>query len=125
MINVDSTGSTDNLERFLKRMQKPSFRTILERYGREGTDALSENTPIHSGLTADSWRFEIIEKDGIYSLAWHNTNVVTGIPVVILIQYGHGTKNGGWVEGYDFINPVVQPLFTTIADDLWSEVRNA
>lgn len=125
MINVDSTGSTDNLERFLKHMQKPSFRTILERYGREGTDALSANTPIQSGLTADSWRFEIIEKDGIYSLAWHNTNVVTGIPVVILIQYGHGTKNGGWVEGYDFINPVVQPLFTTIADDLWSEVRNA
>lgn len=123
MISVSSTGSFKNIDSFLSRMARKEMFENLERFGRMGVDALANATPVDSGLTASSWRYEIIRKRGSYSIVWNNTNVVNGIPVAILIQYGHGTGTGGWVEGRDFINPVIRPLFDQIANEVWEKVR--
>lgn len=95
----------------------------LDNYGKQGVDALAAATPIESGLTAQSWRYEVVKRKRGYSLVWRNTNVVSGVPVAILIQYGHATGTGGWVEGIDYINPVILPLFEKIADEIWKEVK--
>lgn len=98
---------------------------ILDYYGRLGQDALSQATPIDSSLTAESWRYETVAKPGAYEIVWRNTNVKSGIPVAVLIQYGHATRNGGYVEGRDYINPAIQPLFDNMAEIIWERVRRA
>jgi hypothetical protein len=104
-------------------MKKFSYRQILERFAQQGIDALSIATPTDSGLTAQSWGYEIHEfNDGTIKIIWTNSNVVDNVAVAILIQYGHGTKNGGWVQGYDFINPAISPVFEKIANDAWKEI---
>lgn len=95
---------------------------ILDKYGQAGVNALSAATPIDSGATASSWYYEITESKGNYTITWSNSNVADGVPIVILIQYGHATKNGGYVQGIDFINPTLKPMFKKIADDAWMEV---
>lgn len=95
----------------------------LNAYGKQGVDALAAATPVESGLTAQSWTYEVVRRKRGYSLVWRNTNVVSGVPVAILIQYGHATGTGGWVEGIDYINPVILPLFEKIADEIWKEVK--
>ncbi len=124
MITVSSKSSDDPTSKFLKKMMLGEPFNRLERFGEEGVRALSGATPVHSGLAASSWEYEIRKTKGRYSLSWHNTNVESGIPVVILIQYGHGTRGGSWVQGRDFINPVMRPLFDRIADEVWREVTN-
>jgi len=106
-------------------MQKAEAIKILNKYGQEGVNALASATPVDSGLTADSWEYETIYKNGRYSIVWSNTNVESGIPVAILIQYGHATGTGGWVEGTDYINPSIRPLFDKIAENVWERVKNA
>lgn len=97
---------------------------ILEKYGEEGVRALRSTTPKDTGLTADSWSYDIkVEKDRI-TLSWTNSNVNDGVPVAILLQYGHGTGTGGYVEGVDYINPAMHPIFKQIADSAWKEVSN-
>lgn len=97
---------------------------ILEKYGEEGVRALRSTTPKDTGLTADSWSYDIkVEKDRI-TLSWNNSNVNDGVPVAILLQYGHGTGTGGYVEGVDYINPAMHPIFKQIADSAWKEVSN-
>lgn len=125
MINISGSGSFKKTEQFLARMKTGVVFSILDKYGRIGCDALASATPTDSGLTAQSWTYEVTKKRGQYAIVFHNTNVNTGIPVAILIQYGHATTSGGWVEGIDYINPVIRPLFDTIAEDVWREVRNA
>ena len=117
------TGDLRKTTDFLSRVQQIRYRDILERYGQKGVDALSAATPRDTGKTASSWGYKInIDRSGIFSISFTNSNVVDGVPVAIIIQYGHGTRNGGYVQGRDYINPVIQPLFDEMANDLWKEV---
>ena len=125
MISIKSSGSFKNMLTFHARVKDGAIFSRLDKYGQEGVDALANATPVDTRLTADSWQYEVVRKNGWYSIRWHNTNVVDGIPVVVLIQYGHGTGTGGYVQGRDFINPVIRPLFDRIADELWEQVRRA
>lgn len=96
--------------------------SIIERYAKAGVDALSSATPVDSSNTANSWGYEVKKQGKSVTITWYNTNVVGGVPIVILLQYGHGTRNGGYIQGRDFINPTLRPLFDKMADDVWREV---
>lgn len=122
MIKFVHRGSFKNTEAFLKRNEKMEVLSILRRYGQEGVEALRESTPKDSGETANSWSYEIRETSQGYRIYWSNSNVNKGVPIAILIQFGHGTGTGGYVEGRDYINPAIQPIFDKIADDAWKEV---
>lgn len=117
-----SKGSFKKTEDFLERMSKESIFIVLDKYGQEGVRALAQATPTRSGLTAESWTYEIVQKHGRHAIIFHNTNLQDGVPVAILIQYGHATGTGGYVEGYDYINPIIRPLFDRIANDVWKAV---
>jgi hypothetical protein len=95
---------------------------ILHSYGQQGVQALSDATPTETGETAHSWYYEVERRNGRYSLSFHNSHMADGIPVAILIQYGHATRNGGFVQGRDFINPALKPIFDRIANDVWKAV---
>lgn len=125
MFSIESKGSFDNSEKFLNEMLRGNIYAQLDAYGREGVALLARATPVDSGLTADSWTYSINQTKNGPSLVWYNTNKVSGIPVAILIQYGHGTGTGGYVQGRDFINPVMQPLFDRIATNVWKAVTSA
>lgn len=122
MVVVKHAGSFRNTERFLKRVSKIDYVGILNRYGREGVAALASATPVDTGKTANSWGYEITTTKDSYTIAFTNSNVVDGVPIAIILQYGHGTRNGGWVEGRDYINPAIQPIFDKIANEAWREV---
>lgn len=122
MIVVKHRGNFNNTENFLKRASRFDIRRILERYAKEGVAALSAATPVDSGLTASSWGYEITINKDSYVIAWTNSNINDGVPIAIILQYGHGTGTGGWVEGRDYINPAIQPIFDKIANDAWREV---
>ena len=124
MIVLTQSGNFNNTERFLKGAKKLDIKRILESYGREGARALASATPVDSGLTADSWGFRVTISKGSFSIVWTNSNVVKGVPIAIILQYGHGTGTGGYVQGRDYINPAIQPIFQKIADSVWLEVRN-
>lgn len=125
MITVTAPGSFNKTTKFLSKMATGDIYKVLDHAGAAGVDALSSATPIDSGLTASSWTYEVVIKGTWHSIVWHNTNVNDGIPVAILIQYGHGTGTGGWVEGYDYINPAIRHVFDQIANDVWKQVTNA
>ena len=124
MIVLTQSGNFNNTERFLKGAKKLDIKRILESYGREGVRALASATPVDSRLTADSWGFRVTISKGSFSIVWTNSNVVKGVPIAIILQYGHGTGTGGYVQGRDYINPAIQPIFQKIADSVWLEVRN-
>ena len=119
---VKHKGSFNKTEKFLKRASKANYRSILEKYAQEGVAALASATPVDSGLTANSWDYEISVSRGSYTIGWTNSNIVNGVQIAVIIQYGHGTRNGGWVQGRDYINPAIQPIFDKIANELWREV---
>lgn len=121
MIGFQSQGSFKNMESFLTRMSKFDVMGILNQCGREGVAALASATPVESGRAAQSWDYEIEVKGGRYTIHWINTDVENGFHVVIALQYGHGTGTGGWVEGRDYINPAMLPIF----DNLESRIRKA
>ena len=124
MIKFKVKGNYDKTEQFL-RDNKESRRliSIMEKYGREGVSALSANTPIDTGATASSWYYEIVDEGDAVSLVFYNSNTTkTGIPIAILLQYGHGNGRGGYVQGRDFINPAIQPVFDKLAEEAWKEV---
>lgn len=125
MITFESTGSFENIERFFDRMTKDDIFGALEEYGRIGVIALSSSTPIDSGDTATSWRYAVKKERGAYSITWSNSHVVDGAPIAILLQYGHGTGTGGYVQGRDYINPALKPIFDKIATDVWKAVTSA
>ena len=122
MITVRQKGEFAKITQYLEKIKGPIRSDILDKYGREGVAALASATPVDSGLTASSWHYEKIIKKGYISLTFYNSNINKGIPIAIILQYGHGTRNGGWVEGRDYINPVIQPLFDRLAEELWREV---
>jgi hypothetical protein len=126
MITISSSGSFANTERFLTRMSHGSIMRTLESYGQQGVDALSSATPIRTGLAASSWYYLVENNRSWYSITWCNNDTENGgAPVVVLIQYGHSTRNGGYVAGYDFINPAIRPVFDQIASEVWREVTNS
>lgn len=123
MISFRQKGDFSNLTRYLEKSTDAVITRVLERYGQEGVAALSSATPRDSGLTASSWYYEIHRGKGSSSISFHNSNIQNGVPIAIILQYGHGTRNGGWVEGRDYINPAVQPIFDEIVNNAWKEVN--
>ena len=122
MIRFRQKGDFSKLTRFLERAKESVKIGDLDKYGREGVAALSSATPIDSGKTANSWSYEITNKDGSVTITFNNSNIQNGVPIAIILQYGHGTRNGGWVQGRDYINPAIQPVFDEIVDKAWREV---
>ena len=123
MISFRQKGDFSKLTSFLEKTKEAVKIGDLDRYGREGVAALASATPIDTGLTAQSWYYEIKRTDNSVSISFHNKNIQNGVPIAIILQYGHGTGNGGWVQGRDYINPAIQPIFDKIANDAWKEVR--
>lgn len=123
MIGVSVTGNTNTTDDFLDRMMKLDVGSTLEAAAAEGVTALSSATPEDSGLTATSWYYEIETKGEYTTIWWCNRNIVNGFNVAVGLQYGHNTGTGGWVSGYDFINPALKPIFDKIADNVWKEVQ--
>ena len=122
MISFRQKGDFSKLTRFLEKAKETVKIGDLDRYGQEGVAALASATPVDTGLTAKSWYYEIKHEKGSVSISFHNSNIQNGIPIAIILQYGHGTRNGGWVQGRDYINPAVQPIFDKIANNAWKEV---
>lgn len=125
MITFQSSGSFRNTDKFLKKMSSGQIFRTLERFGKEGVAALASATPSQSGATAASWSYEIKREKSSFSITWTNSLMVGGTPLVILLQYGHGTGTGGYVRGRDFINPALKPIFDKIADEAWKAVVSA
>lgn len=123
MIKIKHKGNFRNTEMFLNNAKATNVQ-ILERYGQEGVRALSSATPVDSGETATSWSYKVLNTQTGYKIEWLNSHVVDGVPITILLQYGHGTRNGGFVQGRDFINPAIQPIFDKLANELWREVSS-
>lgn len=124
MIGFRSHGDFKKTEKFLKKSLGRDYRTILEKYGQKGVLALTAATPIDTGLTAASWSYTITENKNGLSVIWENSNVQKGVNIAIILQYGHGTKNGGYVSGRDYINPSLQPIFDDMANAAWKEVTS-
>lgn len=122
MITFNQKGDFSKLTRFLEKAKEVVHLGDLDRYGREGVAALKSATPVDTGLTADSWYYEVTNKGGVIKLTFKNSNIQNGVPIAIILQYGHGTGTGGWVEGRDYINPAIQPIFDKIAEEAGREV---
>lgn len=122
MIRFRQKGDFRKATRYFERLREIVHLGTLDKYGREGVAALASATPVESGKTASSWYYEITNDGQTAKISFYNSNVNKGVPIAIVIQYGHGTRNGGWVEGRDYINPAIQPIFDRIAEEIWREV---
>ena len=125
MITFRQKGDFSKLTRYLERVNKAAKISDLDKYGREGVAALASATPVDTGKTASSWNYKIEHNNDSIAIVFNNTNVNKGVPIAIILQYGHGTRNGGWVEGRDYINPAIQPIFDKIAENAWREVTRS
>lgn len=123
MISFKQKGDFSKTISYLKKIRNPIPNSVLERYGQYGITALSAATPKDTGLTADSWRYEIKRTKTSVTLSFCNKNIQNGVPIAVVVQYGHATKNGGWVEGIDYINPTLKPIFEKLVKELWEEVK--
>lgn len=117
-------GNFKNTERFLKRANRFNIDQLLERYGQEGVEALRATTPKDTGLTANSWYYKVKKETDRITITWSNSNIQNGVPIAVILQYGHATRNGGYVEGIDYINPAMRPIFDRIAARAWEEVMH-
>ena len=122
MIGFRHKGDFSKFSSFLERAKNKVRLGELDKYGREGVAALASATPVDTGLTAKSWSYKIESKDGSTVLSFHNTNIQNGVPIAIILQHGHATGTGGWVQGRDYINPAIQPIFDRMAQEAWREV---
>ena len=125
MIRFKHKGDFHRTERFLENSPKAIKRQMLDMYGQIGVTALSSSTPIDSGETAAAWGYEIVQTPGGYSIYWTNSNINQGVNIAVILQYGHGTGTGGYVEGIDYINPALKPVFQQLADAAWGEVMRS
>lgn len=124
MIKFVHRGDFKKTKNFFRRALDLKLGCDLDKYGREGVAALAAATPIDSGKTANSWYYEISRTGSSFSISWSNSHVNDGVPIAVIIQLGHGTGTGGYVQGRDYINPAIQPIFDRIADNLWKEVTS-
>ena len=127
MISFSHKGDFNNLDKFLKKTIKKTYYKNVDKYGRLGVEALQRATPVDSGITADSWDYEIHHHVGGLKIVWTNDSMAENgtTPIAILVQYGHGTKSGRYIQGNDFINPALKKVFDKIAEDVWKEVTEA
>lgn len=123
MVTFKHKGNFERTDRLLKGAKEKRYLKVLDKYGQEGVAALAAATPTDSGLTAESWDYKIQNGSGGYRIMWTNSNVNDGVPIAIIIQYGHGTGTGGYVQGRDYINPAMRSVFDNIADKAWEEVK--
>lgn len=122
MISFEQKGDFSKLTSFLNNLKGILGRSDLDKYGQRGVDALASATPYDTGNTAGSWYYKINRNEGAVSIEFCNSNINQGVPIAIILQYGHGTGTGGWIEGRDYINPAIQPIFDEILNDVWKEV---
>jgi len=122
LITFRHRGSFTKTERFLNHLKGRRYLNVLEKYGQMGVEALSSATPVDSGVTASSWTFEIEQTGKGATISWLNSNVNQNVVIALILQYGHGTGTGGYVEGRDYINPAMRPVFDKIAEQAWKEV---
>lgn len=122
MIVFTQRGNFNHIEKFLNQATRTEILRILDKYGREGVAALAAATPKDTGLTSNSWGYETHYSNGSYVISWTNSHIINGVPIAVIIQYGHGTRNGGYVEGRDYINPTMKEVFDKIANEAWREV---
>ena len=122
MISVRQKGDFSRTIRYLGKAKKAVRLEDLDAYGREGVAALASATPVDSGKTANSWYYEIENRTGSVTIRFNNSHINSGVPIAIILQYGHGTGTGGWVQGRDYINPAIQPIFDKIVNEAWREV---
>jgi hypothetical protein len=125
LFSFETAGSTGSTEAWLKKLAAGDMYASLDRYGQEGVNALAAATPVESGATAGAWTYEIVRDSTSYSIIWGNTNVIDGRPIAVLLQYGHGTRTGGYVQGRDYINPALRAVFDRIANEAWKVVTSA
>jgi hypothetical protein len=121
-ITFTQKGSFKNIEAYLKRLNNAKHMAILDKYGAMGVAALSNATPVETGETANAWYYKIVRRKGYYSIRWYNSHIEDGMPIAVLLQYGHGTGTGGYVQGRDYINPAIRPIFDQMINDFWREV---
>lgn len=121
-ITFKQKGDFSKLNNFLEKAKSAVHLSDLDKYGKAGVAALMSATPVDTGLTSNSWYYEIKRTKGSISISFFNSNIQNGVPIAIILQYGHGTRNGGWVQGRDYINPAIQPIFDQIRDEAWREV---
>ena len=122
MISFRQKGDFSKLTSYLERVKGVAKMSNLDKFGEAGVAALASATPVDTGLTANSWYYKVERSDGSASINFYNSNIQNGVPIAIILQYGHGTGTGGWVQGRDYINPAIQPIFDKIANDAWKEV---
>lgn len=122
MISFRQKGDFSKLNKYFERVKETAKIGILDKYGKEGVRALASATPVDTGKTADSWSYDIKRQNGSVSIVFNNSNINNGVQIAIILQLGHGTGTGGWVQGRDYINPAIQPIFDKIANDAWKEV---
>ena len=122
IISYRTRGDLSKTDTFLKRLMKQDLRSILNKYGQLGVDALSKATPVDTGKTAASWDYEVTIAPGSATLTWTNSNTNQGVPIALLIQYGHGTPTGGYVPGQEYIKPAIRPIMDELTKELWKEV---
>jgi hypothetical protein len=122
MIKFRHKGDFKKTDDFLKRAEKGLNINMLHKYGKEGVSALASATPVDTGVTANSWYYKIEQSSGSIAIVFCNSNIQNGVPIAIILHYGHGTRNGGWVQGFDYIYPTCKPIFKRLADDAWREV---
>lgn len=122
MVEFRHKGDFSKVTKYLERARKGANIRTLDKYGREGVAALASATPVDSGVTASSWGYEVKQGNGFAMISFTNSNINRGVPIAIILQYGHGTGTGGWVQGRDYINPAIQPVFDRLANDAWREV---
>lgn len=124
MISIRQKGNFNKTEKLLKKSFGRKYLDVLEKYALQGVEALSAATPVKTGLTAASWNYKITQNGSNISIVWENTNIQKYVNIALILQYGHGTRNGGYVEGRDYINPALRPIFDKMADAAWKEVTS-
>lgn len=122
MITIKASGDFKKTNSYLERIKEVFNIGILDKYGKEGVAVLAAYTPVRTGLTASSWYYKINRSNGKIKIEFFNSNIRNGVPIAIILQYGHGTRNGGYFSGVDYINPAIQPIFDAITNAAWKEV---
>lgn len=124
-VKFEVSGGFTKTERFLNRMKRREYLNVLDEFGRDGVQALRNATPVDSGATAEAWDYEIKRTRNCTEIVWTNSNINDGVPIAVILQYGHGTGTGGYVQGRDYINPAIRPIFDKIAEKAWKVVTSA